>query len=66
MIALVGGFILLLLCLGALRTEGVSWKWAIPLSLVPMIAGFFLGIMGIIMGAMYAGALWKMDLSAMR
>ncbi len=52
-------------CLWALRSESVRWQYAIPFCLVPIALAFLLGIFGVLVGGIYLGALWKLNLSGL-
>lgn len=65
MISAFGGFVLFLLAIHALRTESVSWKFVIPVALIPVAISFFLGVIGVLFGAGFVAALYKMNIRAM-
>jgi hypothetical protein len=62
MVGLVCAIILTPLAIMALRGEGVRWKIAVLLGLVPGLISLFLGIFGALLGALITTAYWKIKL----
>ena len=54
--------VLPVLAVMALRNQNVRWSFAIGLGLIPAAFVFFLGILGVLIGAVLVSAYWKIDL----
>lgn len=57
------GILCSIACWLALFREGVTWYKAIVWGATPILATMFLGLWGVPIGALFAAALWKLDLS---
>jgi hypothetical protein len=63
MIALAAGLVAAVFAGIALKREDVRWPFVILWGLAPVAATFFLGYWGIPIAAVFAAAMWKIDLS---
>ena len=57
------GLLCSIVCWMALFREGVTWYRAIVFGATPLVATYFLGYLGIPIAALFAAAIWKIDLS---
>ncbi len=62
MLGLIGAVILLPIGVMALRSHEVRWRFAIPFGMIPALFAYFMGIIGIVIGAVLIVAYWKMKL----
>ena len=62
LIVLIFMVVLPILAMMALRNQDVRWTFAIGLGLIPAAFVFFLGILGVLIGAAVVVSYWKIDL----